>query len=459
MIREGRLIPMDGGSKFEKCISMVVFSISNLYLGIIAILLVTGCSCNDNLLNNDGDEIETETSDGDLDADTEDDTEYDSDRDSKEDESDLDSSEEVDKDTIELDEDGEIEKELSDLEEDISEFDFDSLLQNGERLLSVNSLADGLDPIDINGDYAVWCYGAEGRLFAHKISTNTTKELVVDGVNHLCWWVSVDKGKAYSLASARTSNRTEIWEIDIDSGNAKILEVAKDAVSIDRIHARHGKLAWDHYPLTSPSLVGLYNHESKDYILIPNDNKSSGSPRLSSNYLVWTRVSGNTNTELWIYSFSDQSARILIPAEENDEIYRQSATVFGENVVWNWVKSDRSELRIYLTDIKSGESVLLQDKNIPEGPWIDGNLIVWRELDNDGTNRIRLYDIKSKEYMWITDSSWKGSQWSPKLSGRWLLYMDYYRFPDPAGFYIGGRVVLFDLCSLDYFKQTDICVK
>jgi len=113
---------------------------------------------------------------------------------------------------VDPDEDREMELEQEE------EPDWADLLMPGETRLSYLGLADGLDPADTNDDYVVWCHGQTGRLFSYRLSTRQAKEIVVEGVEHLCYWTTVNQNKVFSVAySGEELNPFDLYEIDIET--------------------------------------------------------------------------------------------------------------------------------------------------------------------------------------------------------------------------------------------------
>jgi len=124
---------------------------------------------------------------------------------------------------------------------------------------------------------------------------------------------------------------------------------------------------------------------------------------------------------------------------------------------WTYQKKESPYVEIYsiyLYDLSADAS---QQIPTPQGatvgsPWIEYPRLVWFQ-----DQRIKLRDLEREETIPITD--WGQWQTTPKLSGRWLAYLDFYRFPKPEEFegLLGGDVILFDLCTLGWYKDEDFC--
>ena len=366
------------------------------------------------------------------------------------------------------DRDGEVENE-QELIEQIDAEDADQreqeeynhpLLMPGEKRLSTIGLADGLDPADINGDYVVWCHGASGRLFVHCISENWTDELTVDGVNHLCWWASVSNGKVVTLATkpeGELSYAIEAYEIDIQSRDATPLRFSAEESFLTQVSARGNYIAWQH-SYDGGLQIGLYDLITKGYKILTNESLTHKTPRLSESHVVWSQLnSAQAGSDIWLYDLHTGFKRKISENTYSDYTYRIDASVDNGYVAWNNVNELADEYHVWLYDISGGKSHMLETEGRAGTPWIEQNYVYFEEEVSTGQYRIRAMNINTREYTWITDLTWAGSQGMPKVSERWMIYYEYNRFEAPDGFSRGEDVVLFDLCTLDHFKNEDIC--
>jgi len=368
-------------------------------------------------------------------------------------EMDVDDLERVDEDISETEQDVELE-EVEDVESGDNEND--SGLMPGEKRLSFDVQADGLDPADINGDYVVWCHGGSGRLFVHCISEDWTDELTVEGVDHLCYWTSVANGKVYSAGVISYDLKSEVFEIDIASREHRILNFRDSQSYIFQVNARGKYVAWQES--VSGLQIGLYNVEDDSYLLLTQESLTHKKPKLSEQYVVWdqTQSSGN-GSDIWLYDLDTEAKQKISENASDDSFYRIDPVVWGHYAAWNSVNGeDEIERYIWLIDLDNSQHKKLVTTGLVGGPWIEDDHIYWNEQTSKGF-RIRMMDIKSGEYFWITDERWEGSQGYPKVSGRWLMYLDHSRLTAPQGALLGVDVILFDLCTLDHFKNEDMC--
>ena len=333
------------------------------------------------------------------------------------------------------------------------------LLMPGEKRLSTIGLADGLDPMDIDGNYVVWCHGASGRLFVHCISENWTDELTVEGVDHLCYWASIANGKVYSsglISYEHSPSAREIFEIDVLSRKHRILNFRDGESYVGLVNARGDYVTWQHSYEGAPQ-IGLYYLVNDKYKILTSESLTHKTPRLSESHLVWSQLnSAQAGSDIWLYDlYTGGKIRI----SENvfvDSIYRIDASVDDGYAAWNSVNQNTVERYIWVYNISNKQSNRLESSGSTGGPWVKDKRVYWNEETSLGY-RVRGMDISTNEYFWITDERWEGSQGSPKVSGRWLIYSDSGRFPPPDWSSMGDDVILFDLCTLDHFKNEDMC--
>jgi len=337
-------------------------------------------------------------------------------------------------------------------------------LKPGERRLSQFGTADGLDPHDINGDWVTWCYGQDGRLFAYQISTNWLEELKIEGVQPICRYATVDNGKIYAGTLSRDSDsERDIYEIDMTTRHWRRLDSITDSSSfVDQLFARHGHLTSVPYIYGKGDEVALLDVNSGDYSVLTNERYSQRNPKVSDKYLVWENDRTDYYSEIWLYDLTKKEMRSLTPKTQSDSLILGSSMVYGEWATWvsydEWGGHQAKQYEIFIHYIPTGKTELVPTIGVNvESPWIEGNFLSWTELNPENQYRIRMKKLGSDDAFWVTDTNWKGRQWGAKMSSRWLVYLDYNRFPLPVGFARGYDVVLFDLCTLEQFKNDAMC--
>jgi hypothetical protein len=108
---------------------------------------------------------------------------------------------------------------------------------------------------------------------------------------------------------------------------------------------------------------------------------------------------------------------------------------------------------IYLLNlVNNATTVLNESGSYADHAWVDTGKVVWMQ-----NHRIRLKNLISGIESEVTFSTTNGSQDFPKLSKRWLVYLDFTRFPRLPGFTRGWDVMLFDLCTLDMYHDDPMC--
>ncbi|RJO65742.1 MAG: hypothetical protein C4523_15490 [Myxococcales bacterium] len=330
----------------------------------------------------------------------------------------------------------------------------------GERRLSQFGLEDGLDPHDIDGDRVVWCHGQTGRMFTYQASENWFEELTIDGVEHLCWWVSVDGNVVYSTATSKDQlSSRDIFAIDIVSRRWKRLDnVTDQATSVWQINADHGRVTWGHEMIGYYSQIALYDINGDEFSVLTQESYPQQAPRLSDKYLVWIYQRSDWAYEVWLYDLFSHETRSLTPTDIYDSTARGVPMAFSHFVVWSTYNTeDLVAKKVFLYDISTDQTTQLETAGEASGIWGDSDRLVWADSSINYQFRIRLKDMAKEETTWVTNDTWTGTQSLPKLSGRWLVYAETDRFPLPQGFNRGWDLVLFDLCTLDLYKNDPMC--
>jgi len=109
---------------------------------------------------------------------------------------------------------------------------------------------------------------------------------------------------------------------------------------------------------------------------------------------------------------------------------------------------------LILYKLSEGKEEKIETTGQAARPFLDGQRLFW-----DEGARIRIRDLDREETIKITDETVVGGQFAPRASGRWLIYSDQLRFPypDETTIKVGSDVILFDLCTLDWYKDEEMC--
>ncbi len=332
---------------------------------------------------------------------------------------------------------------------------WENLLAPGEKRLSVFGLADGLQPMDVNGDYVVWCHSTTGRLFAYQISRNWVWEIAIDGIRRLCSWVTVDEDKVYTLAP-RDDHRDEIYRINLTRKTyRKMEEWTSDAQSIFRIHARNGRVTWSHSMLGKRSSIALYDTRTNIRTFITDGTKYADESRLSDKYIVW-RQTISDNSEIWLWDFETETTVSLTPTEEGDKISRLNPTVYGNLVSWDVYDPELQggkRYEIFYHDLDTHTTVKVNTTNDCGDAWVDESRLIYGEKDDAGKGIIYVTDFENNQTQGIYGIP-SGLQFGMRLSGRWMVYLDDERFPYPSEDHRWGLdVMLFDLCTMPMYEE------
>jgi hypothetical protein len=323
------------------------------------------------------------------------------------------------------------------------------LLIPGETRLSTIGLSDGLDPLDINGDWVVWGHGGDGRLFAYRVSTGCAVEISASDVPGWGYWVTVDNGIVYTLGNkVKEGIDFQLYKIDLTEKTYKALNPDVFNIQTNYPHARNGRLVLQYI-----SQIRLYDDPEKEDVFHTQSERVQNAPKLSDKYLVWENPVGNSSVEIMLYDLTDKSVTSLTPTETDGIKQRAFPSIWGQYVSWTWIDTGDNIWRVFLHNLDSGETIQLNpDDTMAYFTWVDNNRVVWMQ-----DQRIRLRDIPSETNVWVTPPETGGSQNGPRLSGRYLVYTDATRFPRLPGFTRGWDVMLFDLCTLDMYHDDPMC--
>ena len=340
--------------------------------------------------------------------------------------------------------------------------DWSFLLLPGERWISEIGPADGLSPLDIQGDTVVWCNGATGRLFYYQISDNWVEEVAIDGVGHLCWWVTVSDGKIYTISSQVENRENDaIFEIDIQNHTYRLLDVLGDARTISSIHARDGYVTWQHDNIVGHKTIALLDLDTLERTILTDGNTYCDYPNVSSTNVVWENLVRDGSSEIWFKSIDSVKAISLTPTTNIDSTMRYKPSIDNHFVVWgNTISNDMDSYiyKIIVYDFEKKESTEIPTVRKCGGAWVNSGLIAYREIGSDGRTSVKIYNIDDHSISEITMDAVTGYQCNPRLSGRWLVYLEYNRFPtNTEEFPVGSHVVLFDLCTHEHFQSQDFC--
>ncbi len=332
-------------------------------------------------------------------------------------------------------------------------------LKAGEKRLSQFSIADGIVGLaDVEGNYAVWCHSASGRLFLYDIANNWSEELdAPDEMVNLCYNVTIENKRIYTAGHKVDESSWDIFEIDIEKKLYRNLRsFTGEAIGMMQIQAEGGNAVWE-----QEGEIALLNLDTKQFSIITDDSMGQyrNSPYVTDRYVIWSNADSNTqNREIRLYDISNGAHSILAPESQESRINRLYPVVNDTYAAWGNILDDVPEgvepTELILYKLSEGKEEKIETTGQAARPFLDGQRLFW-----DEGARIRIRDLDREETIKITDETVVGGQFAPRASGRWLIYSDQLRFPypDETTIKVGSDVILFDLCTLDWYKDEEMC--
>ncbi len=209
----------------------------------------------------------------------------------------------------------------------------------------------------------------------------------------------------------------------------------------------------------------LYYYNIADGTLKSIETSSSSTSdclaRTSDEKIVWIRNYSNEYTDVMLIDLHDSSSLKKINETKG---YTGDPAISGNWIVWisdlflgTLNPNGESILRAY--NLFSNERITIDpqphQKTYPD---IDGSRVVWTDFRNGGRDSfgyyfnsdIWLYDLERREARPIAETNLL--QLKPRISGRWVLYLDT-RWRSPQ-----DDLVVFDLCTLDWYESDPMCV-
>ena len=272
-----------------------------------------------------------------------------------------------------------------------------------------------------------------------------------------CVYPTVYKDKV--ACNTRRPNRTPPYDKELLLYNIKSQEI-QYFVPVDNYLDMFGDwIVWD----GSLPDIRYYNILTGESGGVPSDSyyTSDYSPRISHERIVFTRSHSSEFTHIFVHDVVENASYNLNEGSLEFNITPDSSQDW---VIWiadAWLPNLNADGKSNLTayNLETKEKVIIDpqphEKTFPS---IDGSRVVWTDFRNGGRDSfgyyfnsdIWLYDLERREARPIAETDLL--QLKPRISGRWVLYLDT-RWRSPK-----DDLVVFDLCTLDWYESDPMCV-
>ena len=212
--------------------------------------------------------------------------------------------------------------------------------------------------------------------------------------------------------------------------------------------------------------ITVFNRNTEEVfpIDLSLENKSYY-PDVYGKYVVWQQQRPDDLWDIWFYDLGKKQGYALNTSQASMKchpVISGQYVAFIDECVTAGHPEGTEKLIVYHFEDDTWET-LLPETGPKDRPDIDRDKVVWTDLRRGGRSSggeyvnpdVYLYNLTKKQEVPIAVLD--GWQFYPRISGRWVVYADsrFDRQDDaPVKIY---DLILFDLCSLELYKNEDWC--
>ncbi len=339
----------------------------------------------------------------------------------------------------------------------------DELLEPGEIRITTgeSGFASPYINYDVNEDWVVYCTG-DWRIFFCSLKDMHCNLLDLTDRKMDCTYANLS-GDMLIANTIIDSDTEESYEHII-----MLNLVNYDITTIDSSNHVHHDLSVNGSNVVwrvGESEVHHYNIlKDRTFHINAGDNRHVLSPNSSNSYVAWQVLSGSTSNYLFHILLYDIMASKTIDLNGDDEKIRYGVNTSDSWTVWiddYYVPpihtENCSKLQVY--NIETGTIFELDPQDHEKlSPSISKSILTWMDLRHGGRYSngqiynpdIYLYDL-SKEGESIAITTNEADQFWPRVRGHYIIYSD-------SRWHRGvSDIVVFDLCTLDIYKNDEMC--
>ena len=244
--------------------------------------------------------------------------------------------------------------------------------------------------------------------------------------------------------------------------NLKTLEINLEVDTYQYIQASGDYVVWKS---REKNIVVYDSMSDSSYPLEASIQDDCTFPDIDESLVVWQQQRPDTRYDIWGLNLLTQHSQIV---DTGIVSYKCTPALSGLRVVFiddcvNLANRTGEERLVVYNLADDTWETLLPETGPKDRPDIDRDKVVWTDLRRGGRSSggeyvnpdIYLYDLTKKQEVPIAVLD--GWQFYPRISGRWVVYADsrFDRQDDaPVKIY---DLILFDLCSLELYKNEDWC--
>ena len=336
-----------------------------------------------------------------------------------------------------------------------------SSLQPGEIRVTAGDTGYGSPFINyaVNDRWVVYCTW-KYQLIACNRSHNTCWNYDIFDTESDCAFPALIENKVFTLSIKPEQSNTTRWALT---------QLDLETLSIDTSHSAYRDIRADgNYVVWMGEIAGigiLDAQTNSTYLIEDSGNNHCVYPDVSASRVVWQQQRIDDLCDIWTYDLLQKEARMLdmgFTSMKCTPSVSGLQAVFIDDCVNLANRTGEERLVVYNLADDTWET-LLPETGPKDRPDIDRDKVVWTDLRRGGRSSggeyvnpdVYLYDLTKKQDVPIAVLD--GWQFYPRISGRWVVYADsrFDRQDDaPVKIY---DLILFDLCSLELYKNEDWC--